>query len=65
MITGTFGHSAEYAHLFNLSKIGGVVTKIITQFVPQQPTSAIDTVIDRARRSKAEEIYPLLGLNFS
>ena len=30
MASGTFGHGAEYAPLFDLSKIGGVVTKTIT-----------------------------------
>ncbi|MDP6042679.1 MAG: dihydroorotate dehydrogenase [Candidatus Latescibacteria bacterium] len=30
MASGTFGHGAEYAHLFDLSKIGGIVTKTIT-----------------------------------
>ena len=28
--SGTFGHAAEYADLFDLSRIGGVVTKTIT-----------------------------------
>ncbi|HAA75611.1 TPA: dihydroorotate dehydrogenase [Candidatus Latescibacteria bacterium] len=31
MASGTFGHGAEYAGLFDLSKIGGVVTKTITR----------------------------------
>ncbi len=30
MASGTFGHGAEYASLFALSKIGGLVTKTIT-----------------------------------
>ena len=30
MASGTFGHGAEYASLFDLSKIGGIVTKTIT-----------------------------------
>lgn len=28
--SGTFGHVAEYAHLFDLSTLGGIVTKTIT-----------------------------------
>ena len=32
MASGTFGHGAEYASLFDLSKIGGVVTKTITNY---------------------------------
>ena len=31
MASGTFGHGAEYASLFDLGKIGGVVTKTITR----------------------------------
>jgi len=31
MASGTFGHGAEYAGLFDLSAIGGVVTKTITR----------------------------------
>ena len=31
MASGTFGHGAEYADLFDLSRIGGVVTKTITR----------------------------------
>ena len=31
MASGTFGHGAEYASLFDLSGIGGVVTKTITR----------------------------------
>jgi dihydroorotate dehydrogenase (NAD+) catalytic subunit len=31
MASGTFGHGAEYAGLFDLSSIGGVVTKTITR----------------------------------
>lgn len=31
MASGTFGHGAEYAALFDLGKIGGVVTKTITR----------------------------------
>ncbi|MBS12590.1 MAG: dihydroorotate dehydrogenase B catalytic subunit [Gemmatimonadetes bacterium] len=31
MASGTIGHGAEYAGLFDLSKIGGVVTKTITR----------------------------------
>lgn len=31
MASGTFGHGAEYAGLFDLSTIGGVVTKTITR----------------------------------
>lgn len=30
MASGTFGHAAEYAHILDLSRIGGVVTKTIT-----------------------------------
>ena len=30
MASGTFGHGAEYAHLFDPSRIGGIVTKTIT-----------------------------------
>jgi len=30
MASGTFGHAAEYAHVLDLSHIGGVVTKTIT-----------------------------------
>lgn len=30
MASGCFGHAAEYAHLFDLSRIGGIVTKTIT-----------------------------------
>lgn len=30
MASGCFGHGAEYAHLFDLSHIGGIVTKTIT-----------------------------------
>lgn len=30
MASGTFGHGAEYATLFDLSRLGGVVTKTIT-----------------------------------
>ena len=30
MASGTFGHGAEYASLFDLSKLGGIVTKTIT-----------------------------------
>ena len=31
MASGTFGHGAEYANLFDLSSIGGIVTKTITR----------------------------------
>ena len=31
MASGTFGHGAEYAGLFDLSRIGGIVTKTITR----------------------------------
>lgn len=30
MASGTFGHGAEYAHLFDFGRIGGIVTKTIT-----------------------------------
>lgn len=30
MASGTFGHGAEYASLFDLSRLGGIVTKTIT-----------------------------------
>ncbi len=30
MASGTFGHGAEYGHLFELSRLGGFVTKTIT-----------------------------------
>ena len=30
MASGTFGHGAEYSHLFDLGRLGGVVTKTIT-----------------------------------
>ena len=30
MASGTFGHGAEYAHLFDLNQLGGIVTKTIT-----------------------------------
>ncbi len=30
LASGTFGHGAEYNHLFDLSRLGGIVTKTIT-----------------------------------
>lgn len=32
MASGTFGHGAEYAHLIDLNRIGGIVTKTITRY---------------------------------
>lgn len=75
MASGTFGHGAEYASLFDLSKIGGIVTKTITYHpragnppprtaeTPSGMLNAIGLTNPGIDAFIAEKVPPLAALN--
>ena len=75
MASGTFGHGAEYACLFDLGKIGGLVTKTITRHpragnppprtveTPAGMLNAIGLTNPGIDAFIAEKIPPLTALN--
>ena len=75
MASGTFGHGAEYASLFDLSKIGGIVTKTITYYpragnppprtaeTPSGMLNAIGLTNPGIDAFIAEKVPPLAELN--
>ena len=75
MASGTFGHGAEYADLFDVGKIGGVVTKTITRYpragnppprtveTPAGMLNAIGLTNPGIDAFIAEKIPPLAALN--